>query len=264
MKVILLCDVKKVGKKGEVIEVSDDWIEPEMYEALFEQAEIHGADVVMCDVVTVYDNRDIEKDTFHSLQKSIQLQKEQIEPHVLREIAGSTCRGIYNHALLQEKKIQFLIGLPLSEDRLFNLNILGNSAKFCYIKKDYYNRYVRKGSAVDKYYSNMLEIVNTYRKEVLKVLTKFWETQEEYIEVYNQQFIGSYLSVVYNLYHADCKMVHRERKETLYALVNCKELSEIFENKKHFNVKEKFLRDKRIFLLSILGKLVQLKRKVTK
>ena len=88
---------------------------------------------------------------------------------------------------------------------------MGNSEKFYYLKKAYYNRYVRTGSAVNKYYPNLLEIANQYRKEVLNAVERFWNTDKAYRQAIISSF-GTYMSVVYNLHNVDChsKWVKRE------------------------------------------------------
>ena len=57
--------------KGEYIGFidSDDWIEKEMYQDMYYHAKNKEADIVMCDVCTVYDNNKSEADTIFSLVK---------------------------------------------------------------------------------------------------------------------------------------------------------------------------------------------------
>jgi hypothetical protein len=59
---------------------------------LLEQAEITGADIVMCDTVTVWDNGRQEPDTIDLLSESKLMRKADISPDLLRLIAGSACR----------------------------------------------------------------------------------------------------------------------------------------------------------------------------
>lgn len=247
--------------KGEYIGFidSDDWIEKEMYQELYYYAKETGADIVMCDACTVYDDNKKEADTISSLNESVLLNKKEITPLNLREIAGSACRCIYKKELIKLHAIQFPTGLPLSEDRIFNLNVIGKSEKFYYLKKAYYNRYVRIGSAVNKYYPNLLGITNQYRKEVLDALERFWNEDKSYRQAYNQQFLGTYMSVVYNLYNVDCLLKKKEKKEKLKELVNDKNLIETLEECDVLDWKSKLLKSKRVLLLLILGKLFQLK-----
>ena len=179
----------------------------------------------------------------------------------LREIAGSACRCIYKQELLKIHAILFPTGLPLSEDRIFNLKSMGNSEKFYYLKKAYYNRYVRTGSAVNKYYPNLLEIANQYRKEVLNAVERFWNTDKAYRQAYNQQFLGTYMSVVYNLHNVDCPLKMGEKRIELKELVSDQNLIETLEECDVLDWKSKLLECKQVSVLLILGKLYQLKQK---
>ena len=160
--------------------------------------------------------------------------------------------------------IQFPVGLPLSEDRIFNLNAIGNSESFYYLKKAYYNRYVRIGSAVSKYYPNLLEITNRYRREVLNVIEKLWKSDKSYRQAYNQQFLVTYMSNVYNLYNKGCLLGNDEKKAKLKELVNDKNLIETLKECDTLDWKSELLKSKQVTVLLILGKLYQLKQKKRK
>lgn len=247
--------------KGEYIGFidSDDWIEKEMYQELYYHAKETGADIVMCDACTMYDDNKKEEDTIFSLNESVLLNKKEITSLNLREIAGSACRCIYKKELLEGHAVQFPIGLPLSEDRIFNLNAMGNSERFYYLKKAYYNRYMRTGSAVNKYYPNLLKITNQYRKEVLNALERFWNVDKSYRQAYNQQFLGTYMSVVYNLHNVDCPLKMGEKRIELKELVSDQNLIETLEECDVLDWKSKLLKCKQVWALLILGKLFQLK-----
>lgn len=249
--------------KGEYIGFidSDDWIEKEMYQEMYYHAKNKDVDIVMCDVCTVYDDNKKEADTISSLNESVLLNKKEITPLNLREIAGSACRCIYKKELLKFHTIQFPTDLPLSEDRIFNLNVMGNSEKFYYLKKAYYNRYVRTGSAVNKYYPNLLGITNKYRKEVLDALERFWNEDKSYRQAYNQQFLVTYMSIVYNLYNADSPLKLGEKRIKLKELVSDQNLIETLEECDVLDWKSKLLEYKQVSVLLILGKLYQLKQK---
>lgn len=249
--------------KGEYIGFidSDDWIEKNMYQEMYYHAKNVGADIVMCDAYTVYDNDRREADTIGSLNESVFLQKKSITPLNLREIAGAAWRCIYKKELFKIHAVQFPIGLPLSEDRIFNLNAIGNSENFYYLKKAYYNRYVRDGSAVNKYYPNLLEITNQYRKEVLNIIEKLWRGDKSYRQAYNQQFLVTYMSIVYNLYNIDCPLRMCEKKAKLKELINDKNLIDTLGECDVLDWKSKVLKSKQVSVLLILGKLYQLKQK---
>ncbi len=239
---------------------SDDWIEKNMYQDLYRCVRETGAEIAMCDATTVYGSDKKEEDTISFLTESIFLDKEDIQAFALKEIAGSACRCIYKRELLEKYGVEFPEGVPLSEDRIFNLNAIGNSSGFYYIKKAYYNRYVRKESAVSKYYPNLLQITKQYRRAVLDVIERLWAIDKSYRQIYNQQFLETYLSNVYNLYNINCPLRMKEKKAKLKELVNDRGLIDTLGECDMLNWKSKLLKSKRVSLLLILGKLYQLKQ----
>lgn len=153
---------------------SDDWIEADMYETLYNLAVSKECDIVMCDTVTKYDDKLDEEDTITQLSGGNLLYKKDIYPELLLEMAGSACRCIYKKEMIKKNKVAFPQNIPLSEDRMFNILAFGYANGIYYIKTPFYNRYVRKGSAVSKYYSNYLEIIKKVRLVTLDVLDKVW------------------------------------------------------------------------------------------
>ena len=191
--------------KGEYVGFvdSDDWLEPEMYFYLYEKAKDTGAEIVMCDAVTVYDDGRPEADTITQIDTSRLLKKSDIHPGLLMEIAGSSCRCMYKKGLLERHGIEFPVGLKLSEDRIFNILAMGYGNAIYYIKRAYYNRYVRKGSAVNRYYENMLDIVLDARNRTMQAIDKAWDGSQEYKSMYENQTAGFAMSAINNVFYKD-------------------------------------------------------------
>ena len=238
---------------------SDDWIESEMYERMIIMANNFNSDIVLCDAKTVYSSDNHEKDTFSSLKESTNIHKDKLSALNLQEMAGAVWRCIYKRELLLNNNITFPIDLPLSEDRVFNLHALGSCEKISYLKSAYYNRFVRINSAVSKYYPNLFEITNRYRNEVLTVLDKLWD-HHSFKSIYNDQFISLYLLVVYNLFHQQCPLSYKKKLIEIRKLVNDYEVKEVLSQAKLLNWKERSLKHKQVLLLSLLGKLYQIKQ----
>jgi glycosyltransferase involved in cell wall biosynthesis len=77
---------------------SDDWIEPNMYERLLAEANKSGADIVMCDATTVYDNGRTQADTITQLSQNSILKKSDFTPALLLEMAGSAWRKVFRRS----------------------------------------------------------------------------------------------------------------------------------------------------------------------
>ena len=130
---------------------SDDWIEVDMYNTLYKLAVSKECDIVMCDTVTKYDEKPDEEDTITQLKGGELLYKKDIHPELLREMAGSSCRCIYKMEMLKNNNITFPQNIPLSEDRMFNIQAFGYANRVYYTKTPFYNRYVRKGRPLCPY-----------------------------------------------------------------------------------------------------------------
>lgn len=168
---------------------SDDWIDADMFEVLVQEIETYNADVVMCDATTIWDSGKKERDTFVCLSESCTLQKNEISPKYLLEVAGSSCRALYRTQQLKEFAVKFPVGLKFSEDRIFNMIALGISKRFRYVKRSFYNRYMRIGSCVMSYHSDFTEIALNANSIMKEVLYKYWD--EKYIHVFEQRNLNS-------------------------------------------------------------------------
>lgn len=211
---------------------SDDWIDAAMYKEMYEKARQENADVVICDAVTKYDDRADEEDTITQLKTSLTFKKEEIKPSLLCELAGSACRCIYKNELLKENGIVFPLNLKLSEDRIFNIYAMGKSEKLAYIKKAFYNRYVRKGSAVNKYYENMADIVLDGNRRIMKALNETWEKNEAYITAYEAQSRGMFYTAINNEFYKENKKSFLKKYKEVKRICNIYELQKAVKGEK--------------------------------
>ncbi len=190
---------------------SDDWVNETMYKSMYDTAIRERCDIVMCDARTVYDDKENEADTISQLMNSTSLSKKDIYPGVLAEMAGAAWRCIYKKELLQDNNILFPEGLKFSEDRIFNIYAFGYAEKIYYIKKAYYNRYIRKGSAVNKYYDNVIDIVLDGRKRIMDAIDAVWNGGEDYKREYENQIIGLTYSSINNVFYKESQQTFKEK-----------------------------------------------------
>lgn len=246
--------------KGEYIGFidSDDWIDKDMYESMYLKAMEHNADIVMCDARTVYDNKPSEPDTISGLPGSVLLKKSDVSPKILKEIAGSACRCIYRRDVILNNEIIFPEGMPLSEDRVFNILAMGCSNSLFYIKKSFYNRYIRKGSAVSKYYENMLDIVLDVRERMQNALEKTWN-DKEYIAEYEKQMLQMVILSLNNEFYKTNKKTFAKKYKAIKKICDNETIKEIIINSKNDDIRVKLIMKKNIFLLCIIAKLLNIK-----
>ena len=103
---------------------SDDWVDRDMYESLYEQAKKTEADIVGCNIYHEYsDKRSILQQQY---AKSV---NENIRRLINGEIHPSLCTSLTRTKLISDHSITFPEGLNMGEDLYYNLQT------FLYAKK---------------------------------------------------------------------------------------------------------------------------------
>ena len=234
---------------------ADDWIDPTMFGILLQQAEITGADIVMCDAVTVWDGGRQDADTIDLLPESRLLRKADISPDILRLIAGSACRCLYRSTVLQRDQIRFPVGIRLSEDRLFNLQAMGTAKEIAYLKKGLYFRYMRSGSATMSYQPDLFE--NNLRAFDLTkaIISRYWTA--DYLPVYARTFViqGALLSI----YQICSKHFQDNRFAAIKGIVNHPAVVFAIDSVPLASMREIFIKKKLLISLYLTGLLYNLK-----
>jgi glycosyltransferase involved in cell wall biosynthesis len=238
---------------------SDDWIDKEMYSDLYDAAVRNDADIVMCDATTKYDTKPDEADTITQLPESIILNKKNIAPSLLMEMAGAAWRCIYRKELLKDNNIVFPINLKFSEDRIFNILAFGYADSIYYIKKSYYNRYIRKGSAVSKYYDNMIDIVLDARQRIRSAVDSAWNGNKAYKDMYENQIIGLSYTAINNIFYKDSPLSFKESYNAVKDICGRKELVNALKTVNRNDLRARLILRKQVMALCVLAKILNKK-----
>ena len=230
---------------------SDDWIEPDMYETLYGLALSKECDIVMCDAVTKYDDMPDEEDTITGLSDGELLSKKDIHPEILREMAGSAWRCIYKREMLNNNKITFPQSIPLSEDRMFNILAFGNANRIYYTKTPFYNRYIREGSAVSKYYGNYLEIMEQVRRGTFDALEKAWNGDADYKKSYEIQTLQMAFKAICMPYYKTSPLSARQKRNEIKKVCENHTVRRAIEALGSSDLRSKLILKKRISLLCV-------------
>lgn len=120
--------------KGEYIAFvdSDDWIDSTMLEEMYETASLENSDIVICDMIEHYPNKDIYHDCTNLTYKF--------------DKAPSVCNRLFKKSLINN--VEFISGIWY-EDLNFTTKILMSTDKISTISKSFYHYYYRPNSTMN-------------------------------------------------------------------------------------------------------------------
>lgn len=248
--------------KGDFISFidSDDWVKPTFLEEM-SKAMTDEVDIVIIDSTTIYSNGRTEPDEIAALKSGIS-SKEELTPNVLIDTAGGPCRCMYRKIVIIENEITFPVGLKFSEDRIFNLKAMGCSRAIFYLKRPLYCRYMRNGSAVSSFYSDMPDIIERARTLTREALQEHWQPFEEYASVYERQTVGLFYTSINNLWSSKTGMSLSERITETRKIVNNDVLRNAIATVGDESARARLVNGKRTYLLSLLSLIINVKHKL--
>lgn len=238
---------------------SDDWIEEDMYETLYNLAVSKECEIVMCDAVTKYDDKPDEKDTITRLCGGELLRKKDIRPELLREMAGSAWRCIYKRDMLINNKITFPENIPLSEDRMFNILAFGYANGIYYTKTPFYNRYMREGSAVSKYYPDQLEIMEQVRQGTFDAVDKAWDGDESYKKSYENQTLQMAFGAICMPFYKTSPLTATQKLKAVRKVCENQVVRKAIMTLGSSDLRSRLILEKRAVLLSIIAVILNIK-----
>lgn len=216
---------------------ADDYISEDSYKIAVK--EIEDCDMVMWDAVTVCGNGREEEDTIPLLASDCVIRKSDWTPELLSWMAGAVWRCLYKAELIAQ--IRFPVGIKLSEDRLFNIYAMGKAQKLKYIKRGMYYRYLREGSAVNRYHGDKFE-KNLEAMDIAgEIIRQYWD--ERYLAAYMKMFVvGGAMSAIYEI----CSRQYpgRNRLQAIKEITEHEAVATAFRLNPARGLREKLLKNK--------------------
>ena len=113
----------------------DDWVEPDMLEALVGQARADGADMVLCDMSVIFPDgkREYWKQKPHSSDHFTVLGQ------MLGQLHGSLCNKLIRQRCYADYGVRFLPGVNVCEDQIVVLWLLSHDMRVSYVNKAFYH-----------------------------------------------------------------------------------------------------------------------------
>lgn len=159
----------------------DDWIEPEMYEKLYQQLRVTDADVCMCNYVIEYNGNftpkllDIKKDILEGQEIVSDIVANMIGNASLNSgsqtIIGSVCRLVIKRDIIDQNNFKFELGMPLMEDLIFCIQLFLKSKRVTINRNMYYHYMINSNSAVTSYRSNRFDLLMKVYQRLEELLT---------------------------------------------------------------------------------------------
>lgn len=113
---------------------SDDWIEPDMLEALYGKAIEESADMVFCDYV-----EENGLGTFYRKQEPLSTDSKVVLGQMMVDLHGSLWTKLVSVQLYRDSGIRFVERLNYCEDECFVLRLLSYGCRVAYVNRAFYH-----------------------------------------------------------------------------------------------------------------------------
>lgn len=207
----MACNTGIEKAKGEYIAFcdSDDYIDPCMYQSLYDAAKEYNCNAVFSAIKRVSTDGQVlntlphykefkllrQKSEIHSLLKDLIASAPNIKEE--RPIQVSAKTVLYDRNLIEEKHIRFVSERLLpSEDLIFNIDILANSNKVCILPQAFYNYRINQLSISQAISTNKFTLFKNLYSHILNQCSNY-NIEGDYILRVQRMLIGytrSYIS----------------------------------------------------------------------
>lgn len=247
---------------------SDDWMDEECLEETLNEAKISDADVVVWGYHTdFYDENEriiTSRDVIPAQFKSTDKVDENMDVDKLIGLCGYAWNKLYKTVVI--KGLEFVKGISLVEDILFNAEVMTENVKVSFINKAFTHYIQRQRETLGtKYYPDYLDLKKKAIKADERILT-CWHTPKEIIE----RFVcGMYLSVSWSMITNLLKSNASKKDKTnkIKELINNKEviakISKARENTLNKKISKKTILTKNVFLIKTIVKMLEISKKLT-
>lgn len=183
---------------------SDDTIEKDMFEELYNLANKSYIEVAMCNYKEIYVAQNQKLSIEHYLESNIEFNKDDIRNKIVRKFTGninygffSMCNKIYLRDWLLKSKIRIDEKRVHGEDWLFNINVFLNLDSFICTDKILYNYiHINNESLMLKYRENQFDLFLDGRLKVLELIPNDLIDFDNF----NRNFVSEFSAYILNTY----------------------------------------------------------------
>lgn len=164
---------------------SDDWVEPQMLQALYAEATRTCADVVICDYL-VHENGGV----YYFKQEPPALDRDSILRALLGNLHGSCCNKLARRELYSRYGVRFPVGVNFCEDLHTWIQLYLHDVSTAYLPQAFYHYVYRRESLVQGYTPQTYRMRCAFRDEVCRLLpAEGYEAEKRRLR-YNALFEG--------------------------------------------------------------------------
>ena len=222
---------------------ADDYIEPSMFEVMYNSMESNELDLVICDYELEQEGHKIISSL--SLPKDILLDSNFIKSNVLMKFVesdelNSVWNKLYKRSLIQKNKVMFPQNVVLGEDEIFNIRYFSKINKLRYISYVGYHYREVQGSATRDivnmdYFKKSLDIFNLNISEIEGISID--ENKLKHLKT--TKFINSVISNIYIYLKPNKDIKFKERFLYVRNMISHKQVVESIKLYKKINYDKK-------------------------
>lgn len=243
---------------------SDDIIEDNMYEKMYELGKKYEADIVICGYKETNINKEIIKINKLNYNDKSYIEGEDIKKEFERYISNngfmgypSMCNKIYKSEYINKNNLRVNESITVAEDMCFNISAILNSKKIGFINEELYNyRRINKESIMNsqkKYSLSDLKLNLNARQEILNLLSNYNiddEIYNNYVKYENHITLSDFIGIIIIKLKSHDKI--KQKLKDIHTLLKNEEFNKALynTNMKYFHIKAKFI----IGLIKIFNK----------
>lgn len=225
--------------KGEYIGFidSDDYVESNMYQELYNEAIRSDADIVMTNYTVKTEK--YEKKHFINKERDV-LSKEEFYDKLLDNyFQGYLTTKLFNRRIIFATNKIILLNekVHIYEDLLFLVNVAKNGSKFVFINRYLYNYCIRGNSA----YNNYISSYNSKQLSILDAMDEMLRVVEKEASMISIKYKKAYMEVALQLFEQYCMFDKAQENDEKY-IKDCvnRYYKEVLENK-NISLKQKIV-----------------------
>ena len=224
---------------------SDDWIDLDMLECMYNKAENTESDIVMCSYIREFGNHSKEKiinldenmvyedNALRNLHRRIigPLNEEFKEPENLDSL-GSSCSKMYRQSLIKAKKLKFidLNEIGTAEDTLFNFELFNYVKKVTFINKPYYHYWKQNSTSVTSVYNeNLINLWKNLFKHMNNIIEKY-NLEANFSKALQNRICVGVLGLGLNICKKNNNLKNTNRLANIKAILEDKTIRKAYEN----------------------------------